>query len=109
MQHVALRRVTRGLVRLGTTGQNRHLSVRWPTQTRHMSFPVAPSPTPPQTIPVSTPALVSLLTDCTVAMSEFRARLEREGYPFREPESCKRILARLNAMLDSVQSTTAEQ
>lgn len=65
--------------------------------------------TPPQTIPVSTPALISLLADCSVAMSEFRSRLAREGYPFREPESCKRILARLNAMLETVENTGAAQ
>jgi len=62
----------------------------------HLRGPVKrPEPAPFSTTDDAS-ELVALLTDAAVCLAEFRRRLERAGYPFREPEACKVILARLN-------------
>lgn len=67
-----------------------------------MGIPM-PRPKSPPLAPVATLAEASvLLGECALALAEFRSRLNRAGYPFREPESCARILARLNGMQERI-------
>lgn len=44
-----------------------------------------------------------LLAESAAALAEFRRRLAEAGYPFREPESCKRILARMNELQELIE------
>lgn len=62
-----------------------------------------PRPKSPPLVPVATLAQASaLLGEAALALAEFRSRLQKAGYPFREPESCGRILARLNELGDVI-------